>query len=354
MTNILAFRPLKSRPDLTERCAALTTCFAAHRRSESDVFWLKENAELLNIMESGGLRPGTVALAPLGHLYETILERIAFFPQYYRFFLSICLDLEDLGMTGEAGLRMSEWIAAQGLPEGELSDLQRLEAQRLLARRGVDAMPHDPGLADRVRRFIRRPHFFAVPNKKAAYELTHAVFYLSEYGRRDPLIDAETAQSLHFAGILALLDQNVDLLAEICIAMRFAALDVPDYWESWIARSVQSYELRTGPEATVNDDYHSYFMVNWLQAVRGAGAFDGDYSPDRMSFFRMPTEGSALRGLSRSLLSFDGVRRGDWKSMQAEVEKNLEISALNVLNATEESTPFFDAFFECFARTASV
>ncbi|SFR04275.1 DUF6902 family protein [Poseidonocella sedimentorum] len=354
MTNIIAFRPPKSSATLTDKVGALATCFARARRSESDVFWLKENAELLNVMETSGLRPDLSALEPLQPVYQSILDRISFFPQYYRFFLSIGLDLEDLGIAGTAGERMAEWTCTQGLAEGELSDLQRLEAARLVARRGFDAFAHDPGLADRVRRFVSRSQLFALPNKKAAYELTHAVFYLSEYGRKDPELAEGTHQSLHFAGILALLDQNTDLLAEICIAMRFAGMDVPEYWETSVLRVLDGYEIIAGEQATVNDDYHCYLMVNWLEAVRGGEAFDADFAPQRMGFYLDDTRPSALRGLSQTLLHADGQTRGSWKSMQAEVEKTLELPALSVINAAEGSSPYFEEFFERFARTARV
>ena len=38
--------------------------------------------------------------------------------------------------------------------------------------------------------------------------------------------------SLEYAGILAFLDMNVDLLAEVCIAMRFAGMPVNEVWEN--------------------------------------------------------------------------------------------------------------------------
>ena len=84
---------------------------------------------------------------------------------------------------------MGEWVATQGLAEVELSGFQRGEAFRLLSRRGKK-IPIDTGLDDRLRQFINRSATLALPNKKAAYELTHIVFYLSEYGRRDPKLDA--------------------------------------------------------------------------------------------------------------------------------------------------------------------
>jgi hypothetical protein len=89
----------------------------------------------------------------------------------------------------------------------------------------------DAGLNDRLLHFINCAETFALPNKKAAYELTHIVFYLSEYGRRDPHLDNRAIQSLNFVGILAYLDQNADLLAEVCIALRYAGQAPSKIWE---------------------------------------------------------------------------------------------------------------------------
>ena len=100
------------------------------------MFWLKENAELLNILECTGADVATEALAPLQGFYDGAARHISFFRQYYRFILSICLDLEDLGLPGETGAQLAAWIHREGLAQAELSDLQRAEARRLLARRG--------------------------------------------------------------------------------------------------------------------------------------------------------------------------------------------------------------------------
>jgi hypothetical protein len=163
------------------RFGALLSCFAQHRRHGDDVFWLKENAEILNILESTGTAPGEAVLDAYAEFYETVEKRLRFFPQYYRFFLSITLDLEDLGMPGNHGERLVGWALEQDLPRAELSDLQRMEALRLMARRDMTPKGTDPTLEDRARYFMARSNTFALPNKKAAYELTHLVFYLSEY-----------------------------------------------------------------------------------------------------------------------------------------------------------------------------
>ena len=137
MTNVVQLNAPARATSETSPVNALLTCFAQHRRGEDDVFWLKENAEVLNVLATSGTLLSDLALDPYRHIYQGLEERLRFFPQYYRFLLSICLDLEDLGMPGNLGETLCAQTARAGLPEAELSDLQRAEARRLLARRGM-------------------------------------------------------------------------------------------------------------------------------------------------------------------------------------------------------------------------
>ena len=55
MSNVIHLNVPSHRLGKPARRAALLASFAQHRRFGDDVFWLKENAELLNIMECTGL-----------------------------------------------------------------------------------------------------------------------------------------------------------------------------------------------------------------------------------------------------------------------------------------------------------
>ncbi|MFS4582803.1 DUF6902 family protein [Phaeobacter sp. C3_T13_0] len=261
--------------------AAWIESFARYRRQPDDVFWLKENAELLSLLRVAGQRDagecaggatgvgdsgGEVALAPLRPFYDGAARQLQFFPQYYRFILSICLDYEDLTGTSGSATALAHWVATQGLVEGELSDLQRAEVQQLLARRGI-VQPIDPGLVDRLRCFARRSRTFAIPNRKAAYELTHIVFYLSDYGRRDPGLDDQARRSLIYAGILACLDQDLDLLSEICIALRYCGAAPPPDWEHMLSSAHGQFILTPDGFDGRMDGYHTYFVTLWWQVV---------------------------------------------------------------------------------------
>lgn len=107
MSNVIHLNVPSQHQTKQARFGALLASFAQHRRFGDDVFWLKENAELLNILESTGAQLDAATLASHDGFYAQVEKRLGFFPQYYRFLLSICLDLEDLGMPGSKGEALS-------------------------------------------------------------------------------------------------------------------------------------------------------------------------------------------------------------------------------------------------------
>ena len=352
MTNVIQLTPPSRINPQEARLGALLGCFSEHRRTIDDVFWLKENAELLNILECTGQSVPQNALIPHVGFFAALPERLGFFPQYYRFLLSIGLDLEDLGLPGAQMERLCHWVADQGLPEAELSDLQRAEARRLLARRGVATKAADSGLDDRLRAFIGRPATFALPNKKAAYELTHIVFYLSEYGRRAPHLGDAARTSLEYAGILAYLDQNMDLLAEICVAMRQAGHSPSPVWDAAVRYNLSRFAVSEDDEVPLSDDYHEYLVSSWAMATLGHDDSGQPVKGGRQVFHRRAEGPGALRQISAALLSLEDARSGDWGAMQATLYDMLDEDAAQTLHETANSSPQFDAFFEGFARAS--
>lgn len=349
MSNVIQLSLPRRLTRREDRFTSLMGQFACERRDPLDVYWLKENAELLNILLGTGAQPEEEGLAVYGEFYETIRERVSFFPQYYRFYLSLALDLEDLGMQGSHGEELVDWVRRDGAADGELSDLQRLEARRLMLRRGVDPLPHDTGLEARLRAFAATSATFSRPNRKAAYELTHIIFYLSEYGQRDPAMDEQTTQSLHFAGLLAWLDEDADLLAEICIALRFAGKDVPKAWENWCGErfaAMQILPARSG----VQDQYHEYLVGHWAHHVAGGRAFDQVLPEGALAFHLERNPLTPLRALSHGLLNLGAGRIANWTLMRQRLQSQLSEETLIAIDAAATSSPQFDAFFNGFAR----
>ncbi len=336
----------RSKPS---RQSAIMQRFAETRRGPEDVFWLKENAEVLNVFEATGAELTQDTLEVYAAHYSDIETRIGFFPQYYRFFLSICLDLEELGMAGNKGQAMAQWVFDCDLAGAELSDLQRAEARRLCLRRGVDPMAWDVGLDDRLRAFTERSATFSLPNKKAAYELTHILFYLSEYGRRDPDVGQATLDSLHFAGTLAFLELNIDLLSEICIALRFAGVTPPEVWARWLRDQARRFVVKQSDRPVAMDDYHPWLMLNWFMDVSDQGGF-GAEMPEGSVVFAAPKPASGpLRELSDSIYKLGGARSADWADMRDNVGEGMSDASRDVLEAAERAVDF-EAFFRGFAR----
>ncbi|WP_299350326.1 hypothetical protein [uncultured Shimia sp.] len=344
MTNIVQLNVPSQRQSQPDHHAALMASFASYRRFGDDVFWLKENAELLNILECSGASANEVALDAYRGFYDKGEDRLRFFPQYYRFLLSICLDLEDLGMDGSKGEELTKWVSEQGFAHAELSDLQRMEARRLMARRGCDPLANDSSLEERMRRFIARSATFSMPNKKAAYELTHAVFYLSEYGRKDPQLDGDIRTSLEFTGLLAFLEQNADLLAEVCIALRYGGFDVPVVWENWLVRHTHRFAIETGGQTTPMDGYHEFLVCNWMMSVCGHKSFAKPVKSERMAFFRPDGVAGPLRELSECMYKLPD-RSGDWEVMRRVVLDHLSEDAQAVVGWAETSCDKFGDFF---------
>ncbi|XDA99557.1 hypothetical protein AB1M95_06500 [Sulfitobacter sp. LCG007] len=347
MSNIIEMKRPR-RLSLQQRQARLIEIFSRDRRGHDDVFWLKENAELLNILSNGDSRPDRIDLEPYAALYRDLPQRLRFFPQYYRFLLSICLDLEDLGMRGGAGSEICDLVLMLDLPEMEISDLQRAEARRLLARR--KQLTPDPALDDRLRAFISRPETFALPNRKAAYELTHIVFYLSDYGRIDPQLGAQAATSLEFAGLLAFLDQDADLLAEVCIAMRLSGQQPSGIWEDWLAREIVGFDLGCTSADALRDDYHEYLVVNWWAGQAGLAPFRDQMPRGSNSFVRRARKTGPLRAMSELMFRLGEARSRDWQAMRPAIENALCEEGCGILLGAERSSDHFDDFFEGFAR----
>ena len=349
---ITLHRPRRS--DTSTRQAALIARFAHDRRDPDNVYWLKENAELLNILASTGVRLPQESLQVFEHFYDEIEARLRFFPQYYRFLLSIALDLEDLGLPGDRAEGLCHAAHREGLAEAELSDLQRAEARHLLARRGQGPGLHSSALVDRLHGFISRSDTFGLPNVKAAYELTHIVFYLSGYGQRDPGLEHQALTSLRYAGTLAYLDQNMDLLAEVCVALRYAG-EVPGaVWEQAVENALHQFRIEADPRAPLDDGYHAYFVTNWLAALTGADPFPAEVPTGRVTV--LPGQGVAgiLRTLSESLCAMGEVRNGDWDRMAPWVGRVLTPDQQDVLTGAEQSCPDFHGFFRVFARASAM
>ena len=340
----------KVGPELRQQGALsrkeLVSCFATNRRDGMDVLWLKENAEFLNILHSAGRAKEGLSevLSDYEDFYEGSLRHFEFFKPYYRFTLSICLDLEDLGIgDGVLGERLVQRVNQSSIFRHELSDLQRAETRRLLARRGCEPANLD-GLDDRVRAFMEFPAAFAVPNRRTAYELTHVVFYLSNYGRQDPKLSRVAVQSVEYVGIMAFLDQDADLLSEACVALHYCGQTVPDAWRAWLIEQRAAIQMSTQPlENSEADDYHKFFVMEWaISEVVRKPAFESCCK--RVRRFTYSGGESVLRGMTMALYELgSGDRRNPTKAIR-EMKSRLNERERMILDYVSKTIECFDQF----------
>ena len=80
MTNLITLSVPQHRQSLLQRAGVLIDIFANHRRHGDDVFWLKENAELLNILECTATEVPAQTLSLHQDFYDRLPQKIGVFP----------------------------------------------------------------------------------------------------------------------------------------------------------------------------------------------------------------------------------------------------------------------------------
>ncbi len=283
--------------------------FAVKRNDGLSFAYLKENGELLSIAASSGLLLEPAALVHYHSFYDNALKTCEFFPQYFRFILAIVMDLEDLGYHGNVGEQICDFVASQRYLDYETSDTRRLEILTLLARRRADGAierRYREQLIESVDKFISNPNHFVKFNKPLFYELTHFIFFLTNYGKNKIPLKNSPIGCLTNVGILALLDDDADLLAEICICFKFLGENPPAFWEQYVESSLSEVTITfdTSVASAMNsgtDEYHAYFVMNWLLALRKSPTFTERFN-GRTPYFSLPQkDASALSILSDAL-----------------------------------------------------
>ncbi len=354
MSNVVRFaaaaRPSRM-PAPQGGLAALLAAFATGRRREGDAFWLKENAELLGILATLRVAVPAEALAAYAPFHDGLPERMAFHPQYYRMLLGLAVALRDLGQPGDMAERLAARAAAGGWIDSEVNDLQRAESRYLLARAGQRI--ELPGLDDRLRGFMARPETFALPNPRAAYDLLHAIFYLSEYGRHPFALDETSRAALGNLGNLACLDGDGDLLAEVCVALAYCGEEPPALWRDMVVSEARTFRIEPGRCADSSDAYHNYLVNQWLMGTIGMTAFGDGFPAGPMTFKLIRPPAAPLREWSQALLALGDRRRADYTAMRAACAPYLSPAALAAADRAAEASPGFERFFATFARPAA-
>ena len=248
------------------------------------------------------------ALRHYESFYKRALNICVLYPQYYRFVLRMVIDLEDLGMNGTTSDDICALVIDDGLVDFETSDTRRLESLYLLRQRRNDVLINDrrSALLENVDRFINLPKLFGKLNKPLCYDLTHLVFFLTEYGKKPWTLSNSIDACLMNVGVLALLDNDIDLLSEVCICLRFLGKQAPQSFLQVIDTELSKVEISYFNEITSvlnssTDEYHPYLVANWLLALEQKPCFTIKFS-GRKPVFTIPQNGASALSAIASIM----------------------------------------------------
>jgi hypothetical protein len=281
--------------------------FAVKRNTTFSFPFLKENGELLGIAADGGLLVEPRALELYKDFYSNALNLTMCYPQYYRFTLGITLDLEKVGFQGQESRKIAKFVTDGDLVLFDTSDTRKLETLAMLE----DVAPLSDKyeeirstLFENFDRFISNPDWYTKLNKPLFYELTHIVFFLTKNGKQSLSLQNEVYPCLMNMGLLSLLDDDPDLLAEICICLSYIKRKIPPYWDKYL--QTKNAAIRVSYNGTVQsvlnasvDEYHMYLVLNWYEASQNRPSFKSKFRGRSPSFSIEDKSPSLLAKLSR-------------------------------------------------------
>lgn len=280
--------------------------FALKRNPVLSFPYLKENGELLAIAANSGFLIEPRALDLYADFYRNALKFTECYPQYFRFTLGMVNDLEKGGMRGNESQKIAKFVRDENYLMFDTSDSRKLETLTML--REVSPLSKDyrktyDDIVDSVEQLISNPDWYTKFNKPLFYELTHIIFFLTNYGTVPLPLKNEVDPCLSHMGILALLDNDADLLAEICTCFIFMGVEVPPYWNSFLEDNVQDIKITYDGTVASSlnsavDEYHVYFVLNWYQALQDRPTFETRFNGRTPSFSIPPAPESLLSQLS--------------------------------------------------------
>ena len=324
----------------------LVRAFANGRNNKVDFSFLKENGELLCIARSQGFLMEPRAQEFYQGFYSQAQSLLELYPQYYRFILGLVLDLEDLGLSGNVGRQICEQVRSDNLLAYDTSDIRRLEAIHLLGRRldiTAQEMEVRSGLIQRLEMFTSNAQRFYKFNRPLFYDLTHLVFFLTDYGKTQETGLSNLEDCLLSVGVLALLDNDIDLLSEVIIGLNYIGAVVPEYWKADILNKQANIQISFDQKLISDlshsqDDYHVYLVLNWCLNAIGVPSFQDRFSGKTPSFKHEEAGESLLSKFST--LAHDRLMRGRRGALSSqEFLGTLNIAENNRLTLILESTP---------------
>ena len=280
--------------------------FAVKRNPSMSFPFLKENGELLSICANAAVLIEPRALDLYKDFYENALKLTESYPQYYRFTLGLVLDLELGGLSGHEGQKLAQYVDQENYVRFDTSDVRKLETLTMLRQAGQLSEDNNAlynAILGRIDEFVQNPSWYTKFNKPLFYDLTHIIFFLTDYGKTAIPLKSDLRACLMHMGTLALLDNDADLLSEICVCLIYIGSPVPQYWDDYLMRysgeiSI-SYNGSIASALNPNvDEYHIYLVLNAYQAVRGRPVFKERFNGRTPSFSLTPAPPTVLEKLS--------------------------------------------------------
>lgn len=280
--------------------------FALKRNPSVSFPFLKENGELISICVNSGVLIEPRALPLYKDFYDNAYKLTQSYPQYYRFTLAMAIDLELGGIQGRESQKLAQYVDEDNFVMFDTSDVRRLETLSMLLQIGGLSKANKQLLDDiieRVEIFIQNPAWYTKFNKPLFYDLTHIVFFLTDYGKKPTSLKTELFSCLMHIGTLALLDDDADLLSETCICLMYIGQAVPQYWDEYLTRYRD--EIRITFDGTIAsalnptvDEYHIYLVLNAYHAARGRPVFQDKFKSRTPSFSLPERKATVLEKLS--------------------------------------------------------
>lgn len=314
--------------------------FAVKRNPSLSFPFLKENGELISVAVNAGFLIEPRALDLYMDFYRNAEALTRAYPQYYRFTLGMILDLERGGIGGEEGKLIAEYVTEEDLVMFDTSDVRRLESLTMLKQVGALSSKHQRLYSDIIRRvddFIQNPGWYTKFNKPLFYDLTHIVFFLTDFGKKPLPLKCDITPCLMHMGLLALLDNDADLLSEVGMCLSYINQDIPAYWDEYLTRYTDTIQISfNGTVASALnpsvDEYHLYLVSNAYLAGQNKTSFKEK--------FRSKTPSFSIEDASQSLLSQLSEYAHRHKFQQSRKPHTIEIFTSNL---AQEDLPHWDS-----------
>lgn len=329
--------------------------FAVKRNPVFSFPYLKENGELLSICVDSGFLIEPRAVELYVDFYKNAFKLTELYPQYYRFTLAMATDLEKVGMTGHESRKISRYVKENKLWQFDTSDTRKLETLSILQSKapliGESAKTYE-GLIKRFDSFICNPDWYKKFNKPLFYDLTHIVFFLTDNGNKPLPLKNNVHVCLMYMGFLCLLDNDADLLSEVCICLRYINKKIPEYWDKFIQKNLEGikvtyYESVSSAMNPAVDEYHIYLVLNWYQALQNRTAFNTRFKSRTPSFSITYMPESLLSKLSAYVHEYHFTAKEDKACIESFLSKLNEGDVCHwqaALNSTGYSHDVVDKF----------